>query len=176
VDKRGWRAWAAQQPAVTAEESAQLVEVLAEEIARRRALMVLTFLSLPNEVDLGRLLDTAGINFCTTRTPADGDLTVHRLPAELEQHPFGFLQPVPTTPSVELDRVDMALVPGVVFDRSGVRIGHGMGYYDRLLPRLVRAHRVGVTVDRLVVETLPAGESDVKMHALATESGYREIH
>jgi 5-formyltetrahydrofolate cyclo-ligase len=62
------------------------------------------------------------------------------------------------------------LVPGVLFDRHGGRLGHGKGYYDTLL-RGQSMYRIGVTLARRVIEQVPTTVDDVRMDALVTELG-----
>lgn len=58
--------------------------------------------------------------------------------------------------------IDLAVIPGVAFDRRGNRLGRGKGYYDRLLPRLT-AYKIGVCFPFQRVESLPAEAHDVRM-------------
>lgn len=53
---------------------------------------------------------------------------------DLEDSFYGLKEPVPTQ-TLKMDPVDMELllVPGLVFDEEGYRIGYGGGYYDRFL-------------------------------------------
>ena len=112
----------------------------------------------------------------TTRTPADGaELQVHALePGRLERHALGFLQPRADAPRVPLERIDVALVPGLCFDHGGARLGYGRGYYDRLLPRLpARVPTVGVVHDALVLRGVPREPHDALVRYLVSESGLR---
>jgi 5-formyltetrahydrofolate cyclo-ligase len=54
-------------------------------------------------------------------------------------------------------------VPGVAFTPDGRRLGHGRGYYDRLLPQLTRAYRLGLCFPFQLLDDLPTDENDVKM-------------
>jgi 5,10-methenyltetrahydrofolate synthetase len=73
---------------------------------------------------------------------------------------------------VGLGEVEFVLMPGVAFDRCGGRLGHGAGYYDRLLgsartlPPLVAA-----TFEAQVVERVPMEPHDVPVDLVVTERG-----
>lgn len=61
--------------------------------------------------------------------------------------------------------LDLIIVPGVAFDQAGARLGHGKGFYDQYLTRLVRKCKTGdgrgrpVLVGLCLVEQVrPVGE------------------
>ncbi len=108
-----------------------------------------------------------------TRTPADSRaLTLHVFDdsTALERHPFGFMQPVKETREVSPQAIGLVLAPGLAFDRSGGRLGHGAGYYDRLLVRLrPSVPVVGLVHSELVLDSVPMLAHDVRMTHLLTE-------
>ena len=59
--------------------------------------------------------------------------------------------------------IDLAVIPGVAFDREGNRMGRGKGYYDRLLPKLRSTYKIGICLPFQLVEQIPTDEHDVKM-------------
>lgn len=65
------------------------------------------------------------------------------------------------------EEVDLVLVPGVVFDERGYRIGYGGGYYDRFL-RGTDACKVGLAFE-LQIHHVPEEEYDIKMDYIITE-------
>ncbi len=67
--------------------------------------------------------------------------------------------------------IDLVLVPGLVFDLTGERLGYGRGFYDRLLAELTDTTvRIGLAFDCQVLETLPREEHDQPVDWLVTES------
>lgn len=65
----------------------------------------------------------------------------------------------------------VCLTPGSVFDRGLNRYGYGKGYYDRYFSVHTNLYRLGIAYESQMEETIPAGEYDMKMHAVATEAG-----
>jgi 5-formyltetrahydrofolate cyclo-ligase len=68
-------------------------------------------------------------------------------------------------------RPDLALVPGVAFDRRGYRLGFGGGYYDRILthPGLRDTALIGMAYAFQIVDALPVEPWDKRVHAVCTE-------
>ena len=132
---------------------------------------------MPGELDLDLVVSRVPeIEWLTTRTPSHGSLTVHSYHSETELHRYGFRQPVIDSPVVSPERIGIALVPGVMFDRQGGRLGRGKSYYDRLLAGTdPTAPRVGVTLERLLVEALPQEPHDIPMTHLITDRGVLEV-
>lgn len=177
--KGEWRRWARARRAAldTKPLSVAVADHLRKWLAEASVGSVLFYLPLPGEIDLrslpGRLPQ---LRFLVTRVPERGPLTVHPLASARERHPFGFDQPVADAAEVATGEVDAALVPGLAFDRRGVRLGFGKGYFDELLARLpAAAARIGVLAQALLVDELPAAAHDVRMSHLATEAGVEVV-
>lgn len=153
--------------------SRRIVDSLAGFHRLATARIVLSFLPLAGEVDLGALSKRLPhTKWALTRTPDKGPLTVHLDGGPRERHPYGFEQPVAGTPEIPPDTVDVALVPGLGFDQYGTRLGHGAGYFDRLLAGMrPGAALVGIAPHAVVVDRLPVEPHDIEMTHLAHETG-----
>lgn len=129
------------------------------------------YLPMSGELDVTAIVELrTDIAWFTTRTVDRTTLTVHPFESECETHPFGYRQPVAGSPEIDAVDVEVWIVPGLAFDAEGHRLGHGMGYYDRLLAgaRPV-AQRIGVTTERRVFPSIPHDRFDIPMDAIVTE-------
>jgi len=89
--------------------------------------------------------------------------------ADLELSSLEILEPKENCPLINPARIDFFLVPGIGFDRQGNRLGHGSGFYDRLLAQAApTAFLLGYGYDFQVVNAIPHEAHDIPVHALAT--------
>jgi 5-formyltetrahydrofolate cyclo-ligase len=82
---------------------------------------------------------------------------------------FGVMEPKGSA-LVPSEDLHIVVVPGVVFDLSGHRLGYGRGYYDRALERCTKkCRKIGVAYDFQVIDKLPTLEHDQVLTQLITE-------
>ena len=170
------------EPGLARAAAASAAERLAELIEERGARGILACLSFGDEIDTWGLVDRLGRTGCALYVPRaeprDRQLHVHRWPCELRTLEFGLRQPprgAPELPDEEIEgAIDLALVLGLAFDRHGIRLGHGSGYFDRFLARHP-LFAVGVAFDFQLVDELPRAAHDRPMAAVVTERGVRRM-
>lgn len=136
---------------------------------------VLIYLPMPGELDVTGVVDERHRWFVTRTPPDDLPLTVHSIDAPREVHRLGYDQPVADSETLDPGSLDVVLTPSLSLAQDGTRLGWGKGYYDRLFSVATSAVAVGVTLERLLVNSLPTEVHDRRMDWLATESGVREI-
>lgn len=68
----------------------------------------------------------------------------------------------------------ICIVPGIVYDKNGYRLGYGKGYYDRFLENYSFIS-VGLCYNELIIDALPIGEYDVPVNYIITQDGLLTI-
>lgn len=86
---------------------------------------------------------------------------------ELIKGAYGIYEPR-TIEKAEISSIDIAIIPGVAFDRRGGRLGFGKGYYDRFLSEY-KGLKIGFCYEFQLVDRLPLDSHDVKMDMIITE-------
>lgn len=143
----------------------------------RRAHVVMSFVALPGEVDvgsLGRVLLEAGKTLCLPsvdwelRTMAPAAVT--SLSEGLVTRRHGVQEPPEGAVRLDPHEVDLVLVPGLAFDEAGNRLGRGAGFYDRFLAHpALRATTCGVASEAQLVQCVPVEPHDRPLDAIVTE-------
>ena len=72
--------------------------------------------------------------------------------------------------SIPIERIDIAIIPGVALDEKGGRIGSGEGYYDRFLGKLpITTRKVALSLECQIVQQVPMESHDRFMDIIITE-------
>jgi 5-formyltetrahydrofolate cyclo-ligase len=167
-------------PAARATASAELCARLREQNVWRAAKSVLLFAPLPDEPNTWPLLAEAlaanKIVALPSFVPGTNVYTARRIidPArDLVIGKFGIREGADLSPEIELNQLDLVLVPGVAFDSHGRRLGRGKGFYDRLLAG-VRGTKCGVAFDEQLVDAVPVEPLDIPLNCILTPSRWIE--
>lgn len=92
----------------------------------------------------------------------------------LKKNMFGVLEPDANFDVLEPDKIDLVLVPGLVFDRFGYRLGYGYGFYDRFL-QISNFIKIGLCFSFQVIKRLPTEKHDVALDFLVTQKDVIKI-
>lgn len=170
-------------PRFAAARTVMLYHSLPDEVDTRRLLAGLASVSVPpqslmSEVqseesvvpsDASVLLplasaDSTGKTILLPRVTSETDmeLRLYTGPDDLSRGAFGIMEPCGVL-FTDYSRIDLAVIPGMAFDRHGHRLGRGRGYYDRFLPLLPRAYKIGICFPFQLVDTVPTDPTDVIM-------------
>jgi len=153
--------------------------------AVQKAHTIMAYVSRRGEVDTHELIRQwlrEGRRVCVPRTePATRvmqALAISDMDADLA--PTGRLRILEPRPghglAVAPEAIDLHVIPGLLFDRDGRRLGHGAGYYDRFLSRAApAAMRMALAFDWQIVDAIPAEPWDIAMRLIITESMTLEI-
>lgn len=95
---------------------------------------------------------------------------------ELEISTFNVLEPKNEfIRPINIDILDLIVVPGVSFDYKGNRLGYGFAYFDKLLAMVRRPIPfIGLAFQFQMQGTIPKSQKDIPVHFIVTEE--RIIH
>ena len=82
---------------------------------------------------------------------------------------YGIREPLTSNIKANINDADIILCPGLLFDNDFNRLGHGKGYYDKMIKN-VKGIKVGICFDIQIVDQVIADVNDIKMDYLITES------
>jgi 5-formyltetrahydrofolate cyclo-ligase len=145
----------------------------------RKARCVIAYVSMAEEVDTHQIIDESIRMGKMVGVPVlvkgERDLIISQITdriRQLEIGPYGINQPKkdeikPISP----ESMDLILVPALVYDKGGNRLGRGKGYYDRFLEKVPEhALTVGLCFDFQIAESVPTVPHDIPVRTLLTDA------
>ena len=146
---------------------------------------VMFYLSFRNEVRTdGMIKEGLKSKKIVVPVVSGNDLAVYGISdfeGSLETGSFGIREPIEGHCSpAKHELIDLVIVPGVVCDKAGGRIGFGRGYYDRFLSRLKGVNEnvsiIGIAFNMQLIERIEIEANDVRMDKVVTEDAVYGIN
>ena len=150
-----------------AQRSRQICDAIIGDEAWQQARIVGLFAPQATEPDVELLWDQAGAKtFCYPRV-RDHELDFLRVVDRdaLFAGRWNLREPLfDPDQIIDVAELDLLLIPGLAFTRTGERLGRGRGYYDRLLAsRELRAVKIGVCFSAQLIDELPTESHDQRL-------------
>lgn len=132
---------------------------------------VLLYSALPDEVGTDALLSGSLGRKRVALPVVTGDTLELRLydPDLMVPGYKGIPEPSGEAQVISPGDIDLAVIPGMGFDRAGHRLGRGGGFYDRLIPAL-RCPLVGICFECQILDSVPMDSFDSTVDTVITEA------
>lgn len=139
---------------------------------------ILIYLSFDHEIDTRPLIDRwieekrqVYVPVMEPETRTIYPVRIFKDYRNLPKNYYGIQEPKLDKASIlEVDQLDLVIVPGLAFDKRGNRLGYGGGYYDRFIPKLSEtAKTVALCYGFQMVEEVPVDPFDQKVQLILTE-------
>jgi len=171
--------------AISAEKKAacekKMMALFRSLVSYRYSDVLMLYYPLPDELNFLPLAEEALAKGKTVAFPRCGEEhrmdfhIVHSLDEDFETGKYGLCEPKSDRPILDLKadgRAKLCIIPALVYDKDGYRLGYGKGYYDRYLSGFVGT-KVGFSYDDLTKDRIPRGRFDLSVDLLITEKGVR---
>ena len=156
------------------ENSSVISELFLNSELYKNAKCIMLYMPLGNEVDTKDITKAAfkdGKKVVLPVTDNKNNIIPYfvKKDTEFQTGAFSVKEPIGTE-KANTKEIDLVIVPGIAFDKSGNRIGFGKGCYDGFLKN-INAVKVGICYEFQMCDEISADLFDVKMDYVITEKG-----
>lgn len=160
--------------AAKSEQACDVAEKLIDEIGARTVLSFFPVRGEPDILPLAKRLLEKGITVAFPISHKEDVRLEFRAISALDDLKLGtykICEPIESTQTLSVFENDtVCLVPALSFDMRGMRLGYGMGYYDRFLQGF-DGISIGIGFSDLLVDKLPVDDTDIPVSKIITEGG-----
>ncbi|MEM1485358.1 5-formyltetrahydrofolate cyclo-ligase [Oscillospiraceae bacterium PP1C4] len=166
-------------PELKADSDQKILERLLSLQEYKSCDTLLTYVSLPVEVDTTALIEralTQGKRVAVPRCVEDTrEMEFYYITGmhDLAPQTFGVLEPIKEKCTLLREyEGSICIVPALAYDCAGYRLGYGAGYYDRFLSMYAQP-KIGITYVHNLRKKLWHGRFDVPVDLIVTETKLR---
>ena len=129
---------------------------------------------IDKEIDLTSLFLIDGLIFYAPKYIKSKNIYEFAICNNAKNNLGKFNIPEPKGDAVNINRIELIIIPGIAFDKSGNRLGRGNGYYDKMLQNY-NGIKVGVCHDIQIINRIPKDSFDQSMNYIISEKNFIKI-
>lgn len=153
----------------------KIADRVCASITYRHCTDILLYASMGSEIDTWKLFDMAikaGKKVAFPRTFEDNTMKYYYCSSkdDLEKRENGIYEPREDLPEYVPSHLSLCIIPAVVFDKDGYRIGYGKGFYDRFISNFPGV-KMGLVYSNMIIPKVPRGRFDKHVDIIITERG-----
>ncbi len=145
---------------------------------------IFTFVSFKSEVNTHKIISESiekGKNISVPLTfPKESKMLpilIEDFDRDLVEGNYGILEATNTSNLMNIEDIDLVLVPGLAFDLKGFRVGYGGGYYDRFFEKLPKKTiKAALAFDFQIIDRCPRNKFDLPVDYIITESDFIKVN
>ena len=158
----------------------KIFDRLISSITYRHSTDILLYASINGEVNIWPIFEAALKDGKKVAFPCcndDNTMTFRYVTdrSQMSERTFGILEPDPSCEACCTSNFSLLIVPGLVFDKNGYRIGYGKGFYDRYLSSFDGVS-IGLVYSRLLLAEVPKGRFDRHVDVIISEKGVYAVN
>lgn len=154
--------------------SSRIISTITSLAVFKTASAIAIYAPFRNEVDVMPLLNFPGKTILLPKVVKNSKkLDFYKVTEKksLISGSYGIFEPDASAMKFLVENIDLFIVPGVAFSKSGERIGYGSGYYDSTLKfKNSAAHTIGAAFETQMISESFDQTHDVKMNFVVTEN------
>jgi 5-formyltetrahydrofolate cyclo-ligase len=145
----------------------------------KQAKTIAVYISLPHEFNTSNLIDYAlslDKRVCVPKIFKENEMRFYEInkKTKYELNKFRTLEPINSN-EIFSDDIDLIVTPGVLFHKSGYRLGYGGGFYDRYLSKY-KGKTIALTFkETLSNELWDIDKFDIKVNKIITDKKNKKL-
>ncbi|MGL5087702.1 MAG: 5-formyltetrahydrofolate cyclo-ligase [Clostridium sp.] len=164
------------------EKDKLILESLLESELYKNSVKIFTFINYGSEVEtkefINRALKDGKRVFLPKTIKSTKEMKAVEISSlqNLKPDKWEILEPCDFEGEINKNLLDLIIVPGVVFDKKGNRIGYGGGYYDRYLSNIsLEIKKIALAYELQLVEYIESENHDIAVDYIVTENKIRHL-
>ena len=151
--------------------SEQILQIFLSSEIYNKAKNIAAYYPYNNELNIIKLFKDNNKSFYLPKMKKNDNMTFHPYKENdtLIKNSFNISEPV--TDAVSPDIIDLMILPALMCDKKGFRLGYGKGCYDKFLSQQnFNGIKVVFIPDELLVNSLPTDEYDIPVDFIVTQT------